>query len=190
MGDVIVFAEHQHDHFPKSTLVAINAGIEMAKKRGGNCIAVVTGDNCEGLAGEIAKYGVSKVIALEDPKLAHYLADATAQALTALMKKTGAETLLATATAMGKDLMPRVAARLEAPMASEIVAINDDGTLVRPMYAGNALATVELEGPVRVVTVRGTAFDAVTGERQRCASRESRRGTRSGWSQDGVRQFQ
>src|SRR5438309_178011 len=101
MGDVIVFAEHSHDHFPKSTLVAINAGIEMAKKRGGNCIAVITGDNCEGLAGEIAKYGVSKVIALEDPKLAHYLADATAQALTALMKKTGAETLLATATAMG-----------------------------------------------------------------------------------------
>jgi electron transfer flavoprotein alpha subunit len=160
MGDVIVFAEHQHNHFPKSTQVSINAGIEMAKKRGGNCIAVVTGDNCEGLAGEIAKYGVSKVIALEDPKLAHYLADATAQALTALMKKTGAETLLATATAMGKDLMPRVAARLDAPMASEIVAINDDGTLVRPMYAGNALATVELEGPVRVVTVRGTAFDA------------------------------
>jgi len=61
---------------------------------------------------------------------------------------------------MGKDLMPRIAARLDAPMASEIIAINDDGTFVRPMYAGNALATVELEGPVRVVTVRGTAFDA------------------------------
>jgi electron transfer flavoprotein alpha subunit len=67
---------------------------------------------------------------------------------------------MATATAMGKDLMPRLAARLNAPMASEIIAINDDGTFVRPMYAGNALATIELDGPVRVVTVRGTAFDA------------------------------
>jgi electron transfer flavoprotein alpha subunit len=68
--------------------------------------------------------------------------------------------VLATATALGKDLMPRLAARLNVPMASEIIAINDDGTFVRPMYAGNVLATVELEGPVRVVTVRGTAFDA------------------------------
>src|SRR5262249_27085228 len=109
---------------------------------------------------EAAKYGVSKAIALEDPRLANYLADATAQALSALAKSLGAETLLAAATAMGKDLMPRVAARLDAPMASEIIAINDDGTLIRPMYAGNALATVELEGPIRVVTVRGTAFDA------------------------------
>ena len=56
--------------------------------------------------------------------------------------------------------MPRVAARLNAPMASEIVSIDDDGTLVRPMYAGNALATVELDGPIKVVSVRATAFDS------------------------------
>ncbi len=162
MGDVLVFAEHKHGHFPKTTLVAVNAGLEMARKRAGNCIAIVLGDNCDGLAGVIAQYGVSKVIALEHTRLAHYLTDAAAHALTALVKKTGAETVLATATAMGKDLMPRVAARLNAPMASEIIAINDDGTMIRPMYAGNALATVELDGPVRVVTVRGTAFDAAT----------------------------
>ena len=57
--------------------------------------------------------------------------------------------MLATATAIGKDLMPRLAARLNAPMASDIIAINDDGTIIRPMYAGNALATVELDGPVQ-----------------------------------------
>ena len=56
--------------------------------------------------------------------------------------------------------MPRVAARLNAPMASEIVSIGDDGTLVRPMYAGNALATVEMDGPIKVVSVRATAFDS------------------------------
>jgi electron transfer flavoprotein alpha subunit len=160
MGDVIVFAEHHGGHFPKTTLIAINAGLEMARKRGGNCAAVVLGDKVDELAAEAAKYGVSKVIALEDARLANYLADAAAQALAALAKSTGAETVLAAASAMGKDLMPRLAARLDAPMASEIITINDDGTMIRPMYAGNALATVELEGPVRVVTVRGTAFDA------------------------------
>jgi electron transfer flavoprotein alpha subunit len=56
--------------------------------------------------------------------------------------------------------MPRVAARLNAPMASEIVSIGDDGTLVRPMYAGNALATVEMDAPIKVVSVRATAFDS------------------------------
>lgn len=160
MADVLVFAEHQGGHFPKTTLIAVSAGGEVARKRGGNCIAVIMGEGAEAAAGEIAKYGVSKVIVLEDPRLEHHLADASAQALASLAKSTGAETVLATATAMGKDMMPRLAARLNAPMASEIIAINDDGTFVRPMYAGNALATIELEGPVRVVTVRGTAFDA------------------------------
>jgi electron transfer flavoprotein alpha subunit len=160
MGDVIVFAEHKNGHFPKTTLVAVNAGLELAQKRGASCIALITGEGIDGPAAEIARYGVSKVIALEDARLAHYLADATAQAIVGVAQRIGAETVLATATAIGKDVMPRVAARLNAPMASEIVTINEDGTFVRPMYAGNVLATVELDGPVRVVTVRATAFDA------------------------------
>ncbi|MBV8053783.1 MAG: FAD-binding protein [Deltaproteobacteria bacterium] len=160
MGDVLVLAEHRNGHFPKTTLVGINAGLEMARKCNGNCIAAVIGDKVETLIGELAKYGVSKVIGLEDPRLVTPLADAAAQAIAALAKKIGAETVIASATAMTKDLMPRIAARLDAPMASEIIAINDDGTMVRPMYAGNVLATIELQGPVRVVTVRSTAFDA------------------------------
>jgi electron transfer flavoprotein alpha subunit len=160
MGNVIVFAEHQGGHFPKTTLVAIEAGIELAKKRGGKASAVVAGDAPEAAANEIAKYGLDKVIALAHPALKNYLADAYAQAFAALAKKEGAEFVLATATAAGKDLFPRLAARLGAPMASEITAINDDGTFVRPMYAGNAMATVELDGPIKVLTVRGTAFDA------------------------------
>jgi electron transfer flavoprotein alpha subunit len=160
MGDVLVVAEHRNGHFPKTTLVAINAGLEMARKLNANCLAVALGHQVDTVAAELAKYGPSKVIVLEDQRLAAPLADAAAQAVAALVKKLGIETVLATATAMTKDLMPRVAARLNAPMASEIIAINDDGSMVRPMYAGNVLATIELEGPVRVVTVRGTAFDA------------------------------
>ena len=160
MGDVLVFAEYQHDHFPKATLVAINAALETANKSSGKAIAAVVGEGIEKLAGQAAKYGVSKVVALESPALKSYLADAYAQAIAELAKSLGVETILATASALGKDLFPRLAARLNAPMASDIVAINDDGTLIRPMYAGNVLATIELAGPVKVVTVRATAFDA------------------------------
>src|SRR5271157_1379288 len=151
MGDVLVFAEYQHGHFPKSTLVAISAGLEWARKRGGKCVGVFAGEKVDSLAGELAKYGLSKVIALEHPALAHYLADAHAQALAALVKKLNVECVLATATALGKDLMPRLAARLGAAMASDVVSMADDGTVVRPMYAGNVLATVELEGPTKIV---------------------------------------
>jgi electron transfer flavoprotein alpha subunit len=160
MGDVLIFAEHQGGHFPKTTLTAVHAGLELAGKRSGKAIAVVAGDAPEAIATELAKYGTSKVIALEHAALKNYLADAHTQALAALAKKEGVEFVIATATAIGKDLFPRLAARLGAPMASEIVTINDDGTFVRPMYAGNALATVELDGPIKVLTVRGTAFDA------------------------------
>jgi electron transfer flavoprotein alpha subunit len=160
MGDVLVFAEYQHEHFPKTTLVAISAGLELARKRSGNCIAVVAGDGIDKLAGDAARYGVSKVIALESPSLKHYLADSYAQALAELATNLKAEAVLATASAIGKDLMPRLAARLGAPMASDIIAINDDGSVVRPMYAGNVLATVELDGPIKIITVRATAFDA------------------------------
>jgi electron transfer flavoprotein alpha subunit len=160
MGDVLIFAEHQGGHFPKTTLTAVHAGLDLAQKRGGKAIAVVAGDAPQAAAGEIAKYGVAKVIALAHPALKNYLADAHAQALAALAKKENAEFVLATATAIGKDLFPRLAARLGAPMASEITAISDEHTFVRPTYAGNVMATVELDGPIKVLTVRGTAFDA------------------------------
>jgi electron transfer flavoprotein alpha subunit len=160
MGDVLVLAEHRNGHLPKTTLIGINAGLEMARKLGGHCLAVAIGDKLDQVASELAKYGATKVVALEHPRFSAMLADAAAQAIAALVKKIGVETVMATATAMSKDLMPRIAARLDAPMASEIIAINDDGTMVRPMYAGNVLATIELVGPIRVVTVRSTAFDA------------------------------
>src|ERR1700722_15691720 len=151
----MIFAEHQLGHFPKTTLTAIHAGLDLAHKRGGKAIAVVASDNPDALAADIAKYGVTKVIALASPALKNYLADAHAQALANLVKSTGAEYVLAPATAIGKDLMPRLAARMKAPMASDISSIGDDGTVVRPMYAGNAMATVEFEGPIRFISARG-----------------------------------
>ena len=65
MGDVLVFAEYLHEHFPKSTLVAINAGLEMARKRSAQCVVVVLGEKFDALAQTAAKYGAAKVIALD-----------------------------------------------------------------------------------------------------------------------------
>lgn len=166
MGNVLVFAEHQKGNFPKSTLIAIQAGKDAAKKLGGNCLAAVLGSGLDSLAQEIANYGVTKVIAADDPALAHYLADAYAAAVEQLVKANDVSLVVATSTAVGKDLLPRVAARLGVAMATDIVAINDDGTFKRPMYAGNVLATVSLEDAVKVVSVRGTAFDAAQPEGQ------------------------
>jgi len=159
MGNVLVFAEHQKGKFPKSTLVALQAGKEAASKLGGNCLAAVLGSGVDALAQEAASYG-AKVLAVEDPALANYLADIYTAALEQLVKANDVSLVLATSTALGKDLLPRVAARLGVAMATDIVGINADGTFTRPMYAGNVLATVALEGAVKVVSVRGTAFDA------------------------------
>jgi electron transfer flavoprotein alpha subunit len=159
MSDVLVFAEHKNGHLPKTTLVALGAGLELAAKQAGKCVVVAAGEGTEELAAHLAGYGVAEVIALEHPALKNYVADAHAQALAALAKELGVQAVLASATAVGKDLMPRLAARLGAPMASEVIAFGEDGTLVRPMYAGNVLATVELSGPLRVITVRATAFE-------------------------------
>src|SRR5215813_12946105 len=160
MGNVLVFAEHQKDKFPKSTLIALQAGKEAASKLGGNCLAAVLGSGVDALAQEAAGYGVAKVLVTDEPSLVNYLADAYAATLEQLVKAHDVSLVLATSTAIGKDLLPRVAARLGVAMATDIVGINADGTFKRPMYAGNVLATVALEGAVKVVSVRGTAFDA------------------------------
>lgn len=160
MSNVLVFAEYQHKKFSKTTLVAIRAGQTIAEKSGGECHAAVLGTDIEGLANELAEYGVKKVYAVEDPALEHYTADAHAQALANLANDKGLDVVVATATAIGKDLMPRVAVRLDAGIACDITNVGDDGTFERPMYAGNAIATISIERPKKVVTVRATAFDA------------------------------
>jgi electron transfer flavoprotein alpha subunit len=162
MGNVLVIAEHQRQKLPKSTQVAIAAGKEAARIAGGDCYAVVLGKGIDDLANELAEYGVKKVFAVDDAAFEHYLAGPYAAAVAQVVKEKGIELLLAAATAAGKDLLPRAAALLNAGMASEVVAFNADGTFERPMWAGNVVATVALEGAVKVVSVRATAFDPAT----------------------------
>jgi electron transfer flavoprotein alpha subunit len=159
MSNVLVFAEYQHKKFSKTALVAVEAGRQIAAKSGGQCYAAVLGTGVGDLANQLAEYGVAKVFAVEDPSLEHYVADAYSQALSQVANDKGCEIVVATASAIGKDLLPRVAVRLDAGMASDVTGITDDGNFLRLMYAGNAIATVTIESAKKVVSIRTTAFD-------------------------------
>jgi electron transfer flavoprotein alpha subunit len=161
MGNVLVVAEHVHGKFPKTTLVGLSAGRQAAGHGGGKCFAAVLGQGVDALANELAEYGVD-VVAVDAPVFAHYLADAYTAALADIAKQKDAGLVVGAATAVGKDLLPRLAARLGAGMASDVTAIVDAHTFKRPMYAGNAIATVKVESTTCVVSVRTTAFDAAT----------------------------
>jgi len=159
MGNVLLVAEHQHGKFPKTTLVGLSAARQLATHEGGKVVAAVLGQGTDALATELSGYGCD-VVAVDGAPFAHYLADAYTAALAEIAKQKGCDTIVATATALGKDLLPRLAARLGAGMASDITAIVDGSTFKRLMWAGNVIATVKLAAAPRVVSVRGTAFDA------------------------------
>jgi electron transfer flavoprotein alpha subunit len=158
MSNVLVIAEHLHGKFPKTTLVGVTAAKTLAEKTGGKAIAAVLGKDVDALATELATYGVD-VIAVDGAPFEHYLADAHTAAVADIVQQKGIGSVVATATAVGKDLLPRLAARLNAAMVSDISGIVDADTFVRPMWAGNLFATVKTEGSPRVISVRGTAFE-------------------------------
>jgi len=168
MGNVLVVAEHLHGKFPKTTLVGVEAGKQMAGLVGGKCLGAVLGQGIGALGTELAGYGID-VLVVDGAPFAHYLADAYTAAIAELVNQKDVEVVIAAATAVGKDLLPRVAARLGAGMASEVTAIVTQTTFKRPMYAGNAIATVQIEGSPRVVSVRTTAFDAAAKSTQKGA---------------------
>ena len=118
------------------------------------------GDQIDTMAQKAAKDRAAKVIALDYNELANYLADAHAQALANLVQSIGAKLDDDHGHRSRQAPDKKIFLRLDATTASEIITINHDGTIIRPMYAGNGMATVEMDGPVKVITVRATAFDA------------------------------
>jgi len=153
---ILVLAEHDHGTLKKATLNAIAA----AQKIGGDIHVLVAGTN----AGEAAKAaanaaGVAKALHADSAALSEFLAENVAALVMSIAK--GYSHILAPATSNGKNVMPRVAALLDMQQISEIVAVESPDTFVRPIYAGNALATVQSKDAIKVITVRTTGFDAV-----------------------------
>lgn len=158
MGNILVFAEHQGGKLTKAAQIAISAGQQAATKLGGTCEAIVVGQGVDGVASEAAEFGV-KVYVADDVAFATYVADAYAAAVVQVAKQKGIEAVIATSTAIGKDLLPRVAALLDAGMATDVTDFLDGGQMLRPIFAGNVIATVSIEGSPKVISVRATAFD-------------------------------
>jgi electron transfer flavoprotein alpha subunit len=153
---ILVLAEHDHQSVRKSTLNAVAA----AQKIGGDVHVLVAGHNAGGAAKAAAQIaGVAKVLHADAPPLGEFLAENVAALVAGLAK--GYSHVLAPATSTGKDVMPRAAALADAQQISDIVSVESPDTFVRPIYAGNALATVKSSDAIKFITVRTTAFDAV-----------------------------
>ncbi len=160
MANVLVVAELSEDgKLKKSTHSAITFARQALPTVGGALHIVVLGANTAEATAELATYGAAKVIAVEDPSLAHYTAEHFAPSVAAVAQ--GTSLVVATASSFGKDLLPRVAARLGAAYAGDCSGVSaEGGKLVykRPMFAGNASGYCTLETPVQVASVRQSEF--------------------------------
>ncbi|TWX53718.1 electron transfer flavoprotein subunit alpha/FixB family protein [Colwellia hornerae] len=153
---ILVYAEHDNSELKADTLKTVAA----AQQIGGDITLLVAGYQCQGVAEQAAKInGVSKVIVADNNVYQHQLAENIGLLVTELAGDY--DVVMATALTTGKNFMPRVAALLDVAQISDIVAIESADTFVRPIYAGNAIATVKSLDAKKVITVRSTGFDAV-----------------------------
>ncbi|KAF9378564.1 hypothetical protein CPB97_009497 [Podila verticillata] len=153
----LLLVEHKDNKVTASTLNALTA----ASHLGGSVTALVAGGAPEVVVGEVSKLaGVSKVLIAKDVAFTHALPETVSSLLVEAQKKHGFTHLVAAHSAFGKNVMPRAAALLDVAQVSDITGIDSADTFVRPIYAGNAIATVKSSDKVKVITVRGTAFPA------------------------------
>ena len=153
---ILVIAEHDNKVLNAATLNVVAA----AQKISGDITVLVAGSGAQAVADQAAQVaGVSKVLLADNAAYAHQLAENVAKLVAELGK--GYSHILAASTSNGKNVLPRAAALLDVSMISDIIAVESPTTFKRPIYAGNAIATVESSESVVVATVRGTAFDPV-----------------------------
>lgn len=152
---ILVFAEHDNTSLSSATFNAISAATELS----GDIHILVAGNDCASVADEAAGIpGVAKVLNADAPEYAHTIAENVAPLIVRLAP--GYSHVLAAATTTGKNIMPRAAALLDVQQISEITKILSDDTFVRPIYAGNAMATVQSNDAIKLITIRATSFEA------------------------------
>ncbi len=156
---ILVIAEHDNSQLKPSTLNTVAA----AAKLDGDVELLVAGLGCSQAADNGSRVQVvGRVLVADDAHYEHPLAEELSLLVTGLAQ--GYTHVLAPATTFGKNFMPRVAARLDVAQISDVVSVESADTFVRPIYAGNAMATVQSKDPIKLITVRSTAFDAVSAE--------------------------
>ncbi len=159
---ILVFLEQRSGEIKKASLQAFNAAKKISELDGGSVEAVTIGSEINNLSG-VGKFGIDKVNFLKNSELDKYSSSAYAKALTEFMEQAGADILVLSNTAMGKDLAPRIAAKLDAGIAMDCVEFSsEDGNLLatRPVYAGKALIDVVIKSDKKIFTVRPNVFPA------------------------------
>ena len=155
----LVLAEHDNASLKAPTLNAVTA----AARAAGDVHVLVVGSGCASVAAAAARIaGVSKVLVADAPHFADFLAENVAEQVVALAG--GYSHIVAPSTANGKNVLPRVAARLDVAQVSDIISVESADTFTRPIYAGNAIATVQATDAIKVLTARPTNFDAAAAE--------------------------
>jgi electron transfer flavoprotein alpha subunit len=156
---ILVIAEHDNASVKAATLNTIAA----AQKIGGDIHVLIAGSNAQAAADAAAKIaGVAKVLLADAPQLADGLAEVIDATVVQIAKNYSH--ILAPATPYGKNIAPRIAAHLDVAQISDITAVDSPDTFERPIYAGNAIATVQSSDAIKVITVRTTGFDPVAAE--------------------------
>lgn len=155
----LVIVEHDNNEVGLATLNAVTA----AQQIGGDIDLLIAGENCGAVADAAAKIaGVSKVKVADDARFGHHLAENLASLIVDIAGDYSH--VLASATTFGKNVMPRASALLDKAQISEIVEVKSPDTFVRPIYAGNALATVQSSDSIKMITVRTISFEAAAAE--------------------------
>lgn len=155
-ASTLVVADHINDTISQATLSTMTAAADI----GGDITVLVAGDGCAAAADAAAQMaGVSNVLLADSPSLGHEIAENMANCVLAAQDAGSYSHIVFPSTASGKNTLPRVAAALDVSAITDVLSVESESTFTRPMYAGNAIATVESSDAVKVVSVRTTAFD-------------------------------
>src|SRR4051812_24314359 len=158
MGNVLIVVETHAGALRTASLPAVTFGKQLAEKTGGSVSLLVIGKDVGKAAEEAAKFGAAEVLVADDAKLEHYLAETYAPIIAKVAKDKGATVVAGTATAVGKDVLPRVSALLDAGMVADVIGIAGPKTFKRPMMAGNVILQLEVTTPIVVASIRQTEF--------------------------------
>ncbi|MGE3309832.1 MAG: electron transfer flavoprotein subunit alpha/FixB family protein [Limisphaerales bacterium] len=159
MAETLVLIEHDGDAVKRSSL----GSIALARELGGDYALLVLGSNPATLAESVRAYGSSAVLVVSHPSIAEPVPDQFAEIVAEVARRQGAKNVVATSSTFSKDILPRVAALLDAPMLTDVSAVRTEAgaqVFVTPISAGSLLATLRLDGPVRVLSARPTAYQA------------------------------
>jgi electron transfer flavoprotein alpha subunit len=185
MSTILVVAEHFDGVLKNATIPTVTFAQKAAEVSGDEVVGLVLGSGADAVASAFAKY-VDRVIVLDDPAYANYLAESYAPAVAAVAEEIGASIIAAASSTTGKDFLPRVAARMEAGFVADVIEVFDnDGEVAykRPIWAGNLIELVGSDADVVCVTVRAPNFAAAAADKSGKIDKRSGGATKSGTSE-------